>query len=174
MRDENLEVLLTRSQISDRVAELAEAISRDYEQKNLLMLCVLKGAIIFLSDLIRNLQVPAEIDFVAASSYEKTKSRGDVSLSPILSTDVRGKDTLVVEDIVDTGLTYHSLSEYLLPRRPASLRLCTLLDKPSRRRAIQIRADYVGFTIPDKFAVGYGMDYEGKYRGLRDICILRT
>ena len=172
MKSERMEILLSRTQISERVKELGEVISRDYEHKDLLMLCVLKGGIIFVADLIRNLKVMADLDFIVASSYRRTDSTGEVELSPMLSAAVCGKDVLVVEDIVDTGLTYRSLSSYLMSREPASLRLCTLLDKPSDRRIGPIRADYIGFTIPDKFVVGYGLDYEGKYRGLQDICAL--
>lgn len=172
MRDENLVILITREKISDRVRELAADISRDYKDKNLLLLCVLKGAVIFLADLIRNLELTAELDFIAASSYDKDASKGKVDLSPIFSTDVRGKDVLIVEDILDTGVTYRALTDYFAPHKPASLKLCALLDKPSQRRVAVLRPDYIGFTIPDKFVVGYGLDYEQRHRGLQDICIL--
>ena len=172
MRGENPVILITREKISDRVRELAADISRDYKDKNPLLLCVLKGAVIFLADLIRNLELTVELDFIAASSYEKDASKGKVDLSPIFSTDVRAKDVLIVEDILDTGLTYRALTDYFAPRRPASLKLCALLDKPSQRRVAAPRPDYLGFTIPDKFVVGYGLDYEQRHRGLQDICIL--
>lgn len=172
MRDENLVILITREKISDRVRELAADISRDYKDKNLLLLCVLKGAVIFLADLIRNLELTAELDFIAASSYDKDASGGKVDLSPIFSTDVQAKDVLIVEDILDTGLTYQALTDYFAPHKPASLKLCALLDKPSQRRVAVLRPDYIGFTIPDKFVVGYGLDYEQRHRGLQDICIL--
>lgn len=174
MKNEHLEILLNREQISERVRELAETISCDYRDKEPLLLCVLKGAVIFLADLIRNLRVRVELDFIAASSYEKDKSTGKVNLSPMCSAVIRGKDVLVVEDIVDTGLTCRALIEYLKAHEPASLKLCTLLDKPSQRRMELIRPDYVGFTIPDRFVVGYGLDYEEKYRELKDICVFLT
>ncbi len=172
MRDENLVILIAREKSSDRVRELAADISRDYKDKNLLLLCVLKGAVIFLADLIRNLELTVELDFIAASSYDKDASKGKVDLSPIFSTDVHAKDVLIVEDILDTGLTYRALTDYFAPRMPASLKLCALLDKPSQRRVAASRPDYIGFTIPDKFVVGYGLDYEQRHRGLQDICIL--
>jgi hypoxanthine phosphoribosyltransferase len=172
MKNERLEVFLSSQQISGRVRELAEAISRDYEEKNPLLLCVLKGAVVFLADLIRNLRIRAELDFIAASSYHRDDSTGKVNVSPMFSTSVRGKDILIVEDIIDTGLTYRALMNYLVVREPASLKLCTLLDKPSQRRTELIRPDYVGFAIPDKFVVGYGLDYGEKYRELQDICLL--
>ncbi|UCD58897.1 MAG: hypoxanthine phosphoribosyltransferase [Candidatus Hydrogenedentota bacterium] len=174
MKNERLQVLLSRDQISERVKELAEAISRDYADRNLLILCVLKGAVIFLADLVRNLKVTPELDFIAASSYQRDNSKGKVDVSPMFSASVGGKDVLIVEDIIDTGLTYRALINYLAVREPASLKLCTLLDKPSQRRTELIKPNYVGFTIPDKFVVGYGLDYEEKYRELPDICILVT
>lgn len=174
MKNEHLEVLLSSKQISERVEELAEAISRDYEGHSLLLICVLKGAVVFFADLIRNLQVAAELDFIAASSYHGDKTKGRVNISPVFSTNVGGKDVLVVEDIIDTGLTYRALTNYLTVREPASLKLCTLLDKPSQRRTELIKPDYVGFTIPDKFVVGYGLDYRERYRQLPDICVVAT
>ena len=173
MNDSRLEILLTSEKISERVGKLADAISRDYSGKTPLMLCVLKGAVIFLADLIRNLRISVHIDFILASSYEQGESKGEVDISPIFRTGVRGKDVIIVEDIIDTGITYHALVAYLVRREPASVKLCTLLDKPSQRRTELIRPDYVGFTVPDKFVVGYGLDYEEKYRGLRDIYVLR-
>lgn len=174
MRDERLEVLLSGEQISRRVAELAAAVSRDYNGKNLLLLCALKGAVIFLADLVRGLTIAAEMDFVAASSYDGGASTGKVSFSPIFRTDIASKHVLVVEDILDTGLTYKALTRKLATHKPAALKLCALLDKPSKRRTEPITPDYVGFTIPDKFVVGYGLDYREKYRGLKDICILEA
>lgn len=174
MTNECLEVLLSRKQISERVEELAEAVSRDYEGRNLLLICVLKGAVVFFADLIRNLRVSAEIDFIAASSYHGNKTKGRVNISPVFSTNVSGKDVLIIEDIIDTGLTYRALTNFLTVREPASLKLCALLDKPSQRRTELIKPDYVGFTIPDKFVVGYGLDYRERYRQLQDICVLAT
>jgi hypoxanthine phosphoribosyltransferase len=174
MKEQRLEVLFTREQISKRVEELGEMISRDYEGRNLLLICVLKGAVIFLADLVRSLRVSAELDFIAATSYHEDNSTGRVSLSPLFSASVRGKDVLVVEDIIDSGLTYRTLTDYLAVREPASLKLCALLDKPSPRRTELIEPDYVGFKIPDRFVVGYGLDYRERYRELKDICALVT
>ena len=174
MTEERLEVLIGGDRIRERVAELAADISRDYMGKDLLVLCVLKGAVIFLADLLRGLTVTAAIDFIAASSYDGDKSAGEVRLSPVFSTDIANRDVLVIEDIIDTGLTYKALSGMLLERRPASLRLCALLDKASERRVAQTKPDYVGFVIGDSFVVGYGLDYRERYRNLQDICALTT
>jgi hypoxanthine phosphoribosyltransferase len=174
MNDERLEPLLDGERIAERVAELGAEISRDYDGKNLLLLCVLKGAVVFLADLVRSMSISAEIDFVAASSYEGDASKGEVSFSPVFRADITGKDVLIIEDIYDTGLTCSVLIRRLSVREPASLRLCALLDKPAARKAGRIAPDYVGFEIPDRFVVGYGLDYREKYRGLKDICILAT
>jgi len=172
MRDEHLEVLLGRELVAERVRELADTISRDYEGKDLLLICVLKGAIFFATDLIRHMQIPLELDFILASSYQGQSSKGDVELSREPSAGLHGKDVLIIEDIIDTGLTCRSLIDHFAGCGAASLRLCTLLDKPSERRNESVQPDYVGFTIPDKFVVGYGLDYEEKYRELQDICAL--
>ena len=172
MSRSELEVLYSREKISERVDELAEAVSNDFMGKAPLLLCVLKGAVVFMADLMRSLRVGVEVDFISASSYIETHSSGSVEISPVFSLDVRGKDILIIEDIIDTGLTYKALVEYLSAREPASLSLCVLLDKPSSRRGETVQPDYVGFTIPDKFVVGYGLDYDGKYRELPDICVL--
>ena len=175
MSDSRLEVLLSADRIAARVAELAAGISRDYEGKNLTLLCVLKGAVIFVADLARRLSVPVEIGFIAASSYDGDASGGEVSLSPVsapvLSPDVASRQVLIIEDILDTGRTCAALIRWLEPLGPAGVRLCVLLDKPSERRVAPIRPDYAGFTVPDKFLVGYGLDYDEKYRDLKDICI---
>ncbi|MBI4831048.1 MAG: hypoxanthine phosphoribosyltransferase [Candidatus Lindowbacteria bacterium] len=173
MKEHHLEVLLRKEQIAERVKELAAVISRDYREKSPLLIGVLKGAVIFLSDLIRNLSIDVELDFITASSYHKANSKGRVELAPIFSSSVRNKDILIVEDIIDTGLTYQALTNYLSVREPASLKLCTLLNKPSLRRTDFILPDYVGFTIPDLFVVGYGLDFEERYRELQDICVLK-
>ncbi len=166
------EVLLSRQEIEAKVRELAEEVSRDYQGKNLLLICVLKGAVVFLCDLLRLLEVGAEIDFMAVSSYgNSSKSSGVVRILKDLDQSIDNKDVLIVEDIIDTGLTLSYLRENLLSRNPASLRIITLLDKPERRIA-QIKPDYCGFSIPDKFVVGYGLDYQEKYRNLPDLCVL--
>lgn len=171
MKDERLEVLLSSERIAARVAELAADISRDYEGKDLLLLCVLKGAAIFLADLARDLTVPAEIGFISASSYDGGASVGKVDFSPVSRAEVASKDVLIVEDILDTGLTCSVLIRRLDTLGPAGIKLCVLLDKPSATRAEPIKPDYVGFTVPDEFVVGYGLDYREKYRELKDICI---
>ena len=172
MRDEHLEVLLSRELVAERVRELAEAISRDYEGKDLLLICVLKGAVVFATDLIRHMRIPLELDFVMASSYRGQHSKGDVGLSREPSAGLHSKDVLIIEDIIDTGLTCRSLIDHFAECGAASLSLCALLDKPSARRNESVQPDYVGFTIPDKFVVGYGLDYEERYRELQDICVL--
>ncbi len=148
-----------------RVNELARAISRDYEERDLLVLCVLKGALHFASDLLRALEVPAIVDFVRAKSYSGTAAGTVVELLVKPTESLAGRDVLVVEDILDTGGTAATLMEYLSQQGAASVRLCVLLDKPSRR-AHEVHADYVGFSIEDYFAVGYGLDYNEQFREL--------
>jgi len=172
MSDTPLEILLDRERVAERVAEMAAEISRDYEGKHVLLLCVLKGAVIFLADLVRNLTISAEIDFIASSSYEGGTSTGEVNVTSVFQADIAGKHILIIEDILDTGLTCSVLMGRIATHGPAEIKLCALLDK-SAARTVETRApDYVGFTIPDKFVVGYGLDYREKYRGLKDICIL--
>ena len=166
------EVLLTRQKIDARVKELAETVSRDYEGKKLLLICVLKGAVVFLCDFLRALKIGAEIDFMAVSSYgNSSRSSGVVRILKDLDQSIDDKDVLIVEDIIDTGLTLSYLTENLLSRNPSSLRIIALLDKPERRIA-NIEPDYCGFSIPDKFVVGYGLDYQEKFRNLPDLCVL--
>ena len=174
MSDERLEVLLDAGRISRRVAELGDEISRDYRGKNLVLLCVLRGAVIFLADLVRSLSIEAEIGFIAAKSYDGDSSAGKVEFSPIVGAEITSKDVLIIEDILDTGLTYRALQKELSVFEPAEIRLCALLDKPSTRRKQAVEPDYAGFTVPDRFVVGYGLDYREKYRRLKDICILET
>jgi hypoxanthine phosphoribosyltransferase len=166
--------MLSRDQIRQRIAELGAQISRDYAGKCLHLVCILKGACIFLSDLLRVLSVDASIDFIAVSSYKNgSSSTGEVQLTKDLDFPLDSRDVLVVEDIVDTGLTLSYLKHLLESRRPNSLRIVTLLDKPSRR-VQPIEIDYVGFEIPDAFVVGYGLDYSERYRQLPDICVVET
>ncbi len=166
------EILLSREEIEAKVRELATEVSRDYQEKNLLLICVLKGAVVFLCDFLRLLEVGAEIDFMAVSSYgNSSSSSGVVRILKDLDQSIEDKDVLIVEDIIDTGLTLSYLRENLLSRNPASLQIITLLDKPERRIA-KIEPDYCGFRIPDKFVVGYGLDYQEKYRNLPDLCVL--
>jgi hypoxanthine phosphoribosyltransferase len=167
-----LEVLYSRDQIAERVQEMGAEISRDLNGEKLVMVGVLKGAAFFLVDLSRAIQADATFDFVATSSYGVgQRSSGAVKLIKDLDQSIEGKNVLVVEDILDTGLTLAYLRKLFLQQKPKSLRIATLLDKPSRRIE-KIDADYVGFSIPNLFVIGYGMDYGERYRNLPDICIL--
>jgi len=167
-----LEVLFTRQQIAERVAEMGAQITSDLNGEKLVMVGVLKGAAPFLADLARSVQADATFDFVAVSSYGKgLRSSGAVKLIKDLDEPIEGKNVLVVEDILDTGLTLAYLRKLLLQQRPKTLRIATLLDKPSRRIE-KIEADYVGFSIPNLFVIGYGMDYAERYRNLPDICLM--
>jgi hypoxanthine phosphoribosyltransferase len=169
---QGLDVLYTRQQIADRVAEMGAQITRDSNDEKLVMVGVLKGAAIFLSDLARSVQVDTTFDFVAVSSYGKgLRSSGAVKLIKDLDEPIEGKNVLIVEDILDTGLTLSFLRKIFLQHRPKSLRIAALLDKPSRRIE-KIDADYVGFSIPNLFVIGYGMDYAERYRNLPDICLM--
>ncbi len=172
MTGEQIEVLISSKEIEEKVKQLARQISDDYRGKKPLLVCVLKGAVVFLSDFMRHLDIPVEIDFMAVSSYgASTKSSGVVRILKDLEGSIEGKDIIIVEDIVDTGLTLEYLKENLLSRKPDSLRLITLLDKPERRE-VDIEPDYCGFCIPDKYVVGYGLDCNEQYRNLPDICVL--
>lgn len=167
-------ILVGEQELKERVQELGRQITDDYRGKNLVMIGILKGAVLFLSDLIKEIKLPLVIDFMAVSSYgSSTKSSGVVRILKDLDEEIEGKDVLIVEDIVDTGLTLHYLVDNLKSRKPASLKICCCLDKPSRR-AIPVKVDYVGFSIPDEFVVGYGLDYGEKYRNLPYIGILNT
>jgi hypoxanthine phosphoribosyltransferase len=169
---QDLEVLYSRQQIAERVAEMAEQITRDMNGEKLVMVGVLKGAAIFLSDLARAVEVDTTFDFVATSSYGNgQRTSGAVKLLKDLDEPIEGKNVLVVEDILDTGLTLSYLRNFFLRQHPKTLRIATLLDKPSRRIE-KIEADYVGFSIPNLFVIGYGMDYAERYRNLPDICLM--
>ena len=165
-------VLVKREEIADKVRELGVRITRDYEGKYPIVVCILKGAVVFFADLIRELDIPLDIDFMAISSYgSSTKSTGVVKLVKDLDRDVYGRDVLVVEDIVDSGMTLSYIKKELLQRGAASVRIATLLDKPARRR-VELDVEYSCFNIPDAFVVGYGLDYDEKYRNLPDVGIL--
>lgn len=171
-KGQGIEVLYTRQQIAERVAEMGAQITREINGEKLVMVGVLKGAAFFLADLSRTIEADATFDFVATSSYGAgQRSSGAVKLIKDLDQPIEGKNVLVVEDILDTGLTLAYLRKLFLQQRPKSLRIATLLDKPSRRIE-PIEADYVGFSIPNLFVIGYGMDYAERYRNLPDICIL--
>jgi hypoxanthine phosphoribosyltransferase len=166
------EILYTRQQIADRVEEMGAQITRDLNGEKVVMVGVLKGAALFLSDLARAIQVDATFDFVAVSSYGMgQRSSGAVKLIKDLDEPIEGKNVLIVEDILDTGLTLSYLRKIFLQHRPKTLRIAALLDKPSRRIE-KIEADYIGFSIPNLFVIGYGMDYAERYRNLPDICLM--
>ena len=169
------EVLIDETRLQKRVVELGQMISNDYATcKSLLLICILKGGVMFLTDLARSITVPHEIDFMAVSSYGKgqRESTRNVRIDMDLSATLEGKDVLVVEDIIDSGNTLNFVLEMLRARKPASLRLCTLLDKPSRRE-IELKIDYIGFSIEDKFVFGYGLDLDEKFRNLPFVGVVR-
>ncbi len=173
MHDDVEEILLTEQQITERVAELGAQLAGDYQGRDPVLVSVLKGSIIFLADLVRSTPVPLSIDLMELSSYgASTKSSGQVRILKDLSGPIKGRDLIVVEDIIDTGLTLNYLLKYLRDRGPKSVRICCLLDKPARRLA-EIEIDYRGFTIPDRFVIGYGLDYDERYRNLPYIGVLK-
>jgi len=170
-QDYQLKVLISREEIKNTVAKLANEIKEDYRGKHPLLICVLKGSFVFMADLIRQLDLPVEIDFIKLCSYSAgMKSSGKVKVVQRPKTPVKGRDVLVIEDIVDTGLTLSFLLNYLRRKKPASLKVCALTDKPSRRKA-PVSIEYLGFTLPNKFVVGYGLDLNQKFRNLPDICV---
>lgn len=165
-------ILVTREEIAQAVAKLGRQITEDYQGKQLMLVGILKGAIVFFSDLLREIDLPVKTEFMAVSSYgASTKTTGVVNLVKDLTVDITGMHVLIVEDIVDSGMTLSYLSKYLSTRGAASIKIATLLDKPERRR-VDLKADYFCFTIPDEFVVGYGLDYDEKYRNLPDIGVL--
>lgn len=167
------EVLYSEEEIQRKVQELGERISRDFEGRNLLVICVLKGAFIFMADLVKNITIPLDLDFMAVSSYgASTKSSGVVRIIKDLDVPVEGKDVLIVEDIIDSGLTLSYLIDVLERRNSRSVSVVALFDKPARR-TVDLEPDYKGFTIPDAFVVGYGLDYAEKYRNLPFIGVLK-
>lgn len=169
---ERVSVLFSEEEVNTRIREIGEQISKDYEGKEIHMICVLKGGTFFMCELAKRITVPVSLDFMAVSSYGAgTTSSGAVKIVKDLDEPIMGKDVLVVEDIVDSGRTLSHLMELLKKRQPASLRLCTLLDKPDRR-VVEVPVDYTGFQIPDEFIVGYGLDYAQKYRNLPYIGIV--
>ncbi len=174
MHDDVQEILFTEQQLKDRVAQLGKEISRDYAGKEpVLLVSVLRGSYIFMADLSRAMDIPVQIDFMSVSSYGKgTSTSGQVEIKKDLSDSIEGVHVIVVEDILDSGNTLSYLLHVLSARHPASISLCTLLDKPERREK-PIQADYVGFTVPNAFIVGYGLDYAEKYRNLPYIGVLK-
>lgn len=173
MNNDISKVLYSEEHIAKIVKELGAKISEDYKDRNLLMVSVLKGSVVFMSDLMRAVTIPCEIDFMAVSSYgDKTKSSGTVRILKDLDRDISGYDVLLVEDILDSGKTLNYLMDVLYARNPASIRICTLFDKPDRRE-VDIYADYKGLLVPDEFIVGYGLDFAEKYRNLPYIGVLK-
>lgn len=169
---EKISVLISEQDVDQRIQEMGEQISRDYEGRQIHLVCVLKGGSFFMCELAKRISVPVSLDFMSVSSYgSETKSSGVVKIVKDLDEPLTGKDVLVVEDIVDSGRTLSYLMEMLMDRNPASLSLCTLLDKPDRR-VREVKVDYTGFQIPDEFVVGYGLDYDQKYRNLPYIGIV--
>jgi len=164
-------VLISSADINRRVKELAVQISAEYGQRPVVLVGVLKGSFIFMADLVRHLTCPVRIEFIGTKSYSGSSSSGEVQLTKDLDKPIQGEDVLLVEDIVDTGLTLNYLQHMLAQRGPLSIRTVAFLDKPSRRR-IEVQADYVGFVIEDRFVVGYGLDFDQKYRNLSDLCVL--
>ena len=167
-------ILLTEQQIQDRIAELGEILTKEYEGKNPVVVGVLKGVVVFYADMIRQIKTPCQLDFMWISSYAGANSTGTMQVRQDLKTDIKGRHVLILEDIFDTGNSLDFTVRKLMERKPASLKICTLLDKPERRRPdITLKADYVGFTIPNAFVVGYGLDYNEKYRNLPYVGILK-
>lgn len=173
MHPDIAKILLDEQTIQAKVRELAGRLSEDYKGKSPVLICILKGAFMFTADLMRQMTIPARVDFMAISSYgNRARSSGVVQILKDLDSSIEGEHVVVVEDIIDSGLTLNYLRENLLSRRPASLRTCVLLDKPSRRE-VPYTPDYVGFQVPDEFVVGYGLDYAGLYRHLPYIGVLK-
>jgi hypoxanthine phosphoribosyltransferase len=167
-----LKILISRDEIAKAVERLASEIERDYQGKQPLLISVLKGAFVFMADLIRQLDLPLDLEFVRLSSYGAAReSSGRVTVIQGLKTPIKGRDVLVIEDIVDTGITISFLLDYLRKKKPASLKLCVLTDKPSRHR-VPVSIDYLGFTVPYKFVVGCGLDFDEKFRYLPGICVI--
>ena len=174
MLEDIKEVMITEEQIKARIAELGQELSREYEGKNPIVVGVLKGVVVFYADMIRQITVPCQMDFMWISSYQGTDSSGKMLVRQDLSNDIRGRHVLILEDIFDTGNSLDFTVKELSKRGPASLKICTLLDKPDRRNpAVALQADWVGFTIPNEFVVGYGLDYNEYYRNLPFVGVLK-
>ena len=172
MRDDIERVLITEEELHEKVAAMGAQISRDFRGKDPLFVCVLKGCFIFMADLLRCVDIRCAMDFMAVSSYSGVKSTGAVKINKDLSEDIAGRHIIIVEDILDSGITLNYLKNFLMQRGPASISIATLMDKPARRKA-PVFARYAGFEIPDAFVVGYGLDYDERYRNLPYIGILK-
>lgn len=173
--EQNIEkVLISREQIASRVRELAAALSEEYRGKNPVFIGVLKGVVVFFADMIREIDIPCQIDFMCISSYSGTDSTGKTVVKKDVSADLKGRHVVILEDIFDTGTSLDFTYKYLLSKEPASLKICTFLDKPSRRKPeVTLKADYVGYEIPNAFVVGYGLDFNEYYRNLPYIGVLK-
>lgn len=172
---DKIRVLISEEEVEARICEIAAQINKDYEGKSVHLLCILKGSVMFMSELAKRITVPVTMDFMSCSSYGSgTVSKGIVKLAKDLDEPIEGRDVILVEDIIDSGNTLSYLIEILGSRKPASLRLCTLLDKPSRRVHHEVKVDYTGFEIDDLFVVGYGLDYDQKYRNLPYIGVIEN
>ena len=164
--------LISEHDLNRRVKELADEISRDYQGEEVTLICILSGASIFFADLVRELRLDVKFEFMSVSSYGSgTVSSGEVKILKDVNHPIAGKNVIIVEDIIDSGCTLSYLKRVLTQRDPKSIRVCTVLDKPSRRK-VEFKGDYVGFEIPDEFVIGYGLDYDGRYRNLKDVCVL--
>lgn len=174
MHNDIEKILLSEQQIQTRIQELGEILTKEYADKNPVIIGVLKGVVVFYADMIRRIQVPCQMDFMWISSYAGTDSTGKMLVRQDVSADIGGRHVLILEDIFDTGNSLEFTVNHLKKQNPASIKICTLLDKPERRRAgVTLKADYVGFTIPNAFVVGYGLDYNEKYRNLPYVGILK-
>ena len=174
MEKDILKVLITEEQIRQRIQELGEELTRDYRDKDPIIVGVLKGVVVFYADMIRQIKTPCQMDFMWISSYEGTTSTGNMVVKRDVGSDIKGRHVLILEDIFDTGNSLEFTVNHLKEKNPASIKICTLLDKPERRReGVTLKADYVGFTIPNAFVVGYGLDYNEKYRNLPYVGILK-
>ncbi len=174
MENDILEILLTEEQIKERIRQLGAQITAEYEDKDPIVIGVLKGVVIFYADMIRQIKTPCQMDFMWVSSYEGTDSTGNLVVRKDIGTEIKDRHVLILEDIFDTGNSLQFIKEHLLKKEPASLKICTLLDKPSRRKpGITVNADYVGFTVPNAFVVGYGLDFNEHYRNLLYVGILK-
>lgn len=168
---DNLKILFSQDDIQEAILRLSAAIREDFGEEQIVFVCVLKGSFVFTADLIREIRNPNVVDFIRISSYRNGMTHGNVAITKDLETDIEGKNVVIVEDIIDSGLTLTSLRNMLLTRRPKALKICALIDKRDRRE-VEIEGDYVGFSIDDGFVVGYGIDYAEKYRNLRDVFVV--
>ena len=169
---ENIKTLISEEQLKERIEQLAKEITAEYEGKTVHIVCVLKGAVMFMVDIARKIDLDVRFDFMDVSSYEGTVSSGQIKINKDLDHIIENEHVILMEDIIDTGRTLSYLLEYLRYKKPASLKVCTLLDKPERRVIKELSPDYVGFVIPDEFVIGYGLDYDQKYRQLPYIGVL--